>query len=146
MSSKPTFVLVPGAWHQPDYLAQIGAYLLDHGYPSVAVRTPSVGSDPPATTRAVDTDAVSAAVTKILDAGKDVILLMHSYAGGPGTEAAGKIAEECLRGESGEANGRIKRLVYVAAFVPIEGQPMDSPHQVVPGYDPEFLDLQHVKV
>lgn len=144
MSSKPTFVLVPGAWHRPGYFAQIRSYLSDHGYPSVAVTTPSVGSDPPATSMDVDIDAVEAAVRKVLDAGDDVVLAMHSYGGGPGSEAAGRIAEELLAGGGGgpgEGKGRIKRLVYVAAFVPIEGEPMGSPDTVIPGFVPEYMDI-----
>ncbi|KAJ0107762.1 prolyl aminopeptidase [Diaporthe amygdali] len=141
MPPKPTFVLVPGAWHRPDYFAQIRAYLSDHGYPSVAVTTPTVGSDPPATTMDVDTDAVAAAVGEVLDAGKDVILMMHSYGGGPGTEATGKIAEELLRAGPGEGKGKIKRLIYVAAFIPIEGQPLGSPASVVPGFVPVYIDV-----
>lgn len=147
MSSKPTFVLVPGAWHRPGYFAQIRAYLSEKGYPSVAVATPSVGSDPPATTMGVDIDAVEAAVRKVLDGGDDVVLLMHSYGGGPGSEAAGRIAEEVLKngGVPGEGKGRIKRLVYVAAFVPIEGQPMGSPASVIPGFVPEYLEILEVR-
>lgn len=149
MASKPTFVLVPGAWHRPGYFAQIRSYLSDHGYPSEAVTLPSVGSDPPATSIDVDTDAVEAAVRKVLDAGEDVVLLMHSYGGGPGSEAAGRIAEEMLgAGGGGQAEvkekgkkGRIKRLVYVAAFVPIEGKEMGSPALVVPGFVPEYMDI-----
>lgn len=145
MSSKPTFVLVPGAWHRTGYFAQIRAYLSDHGYPSVAVTTPSVGSDPPATSIDVDINAVEAAVRKVLDGGDDVILLMHSYGGGPGSEAAGRIAEESLGGDSGgqaeKGKGRIKRLAYVAAFVPIEGQQMGSPASVIPSFVPEYMDI-----
>lgn len=147
MSSKPTFVLVPGAWHRTGYFDQIRAYLSNNGYPSVAVATPSVGSDPPATTMDVDIDAVEAAARKVLDGGDDVVVLMHSYGGGPGSEAAGRIAEEVLRGGGpvdGE-KGKIKRLVYVAAFVPIEGQPMGSPASVIPGFVPEYMDILEVR-
>lgn len=147
MSSKPTFVLVPGAWHRTGYFSQIRAYLSGKGYPSVAVATPSVGSDPPATSMGVDIDAVEAGVRKVLDGGDDVVLLMHSYGGGPGSEAAGRIAEEVLKGgppaEGGK--GRIKRLVYVAAFVPIEGEPMGSPASVIPGFVPEYLEILEVR-
>lgn len=146
MSSKPTFVLVPGAWHRTGYFAQIRAYLSEHGYPSVAVATPSVGSDPPATSMDVDIVAVEAAVRKVLDGGEDVVLLMHSYGGGPGSVAAGRIAEGLLKsGPVGEGKGRIKRLVYVAAFVPIEGEPMGSPATVIPGFVPEYMDILEVR-
>lgn len=145
MSSKPTFVLVPGAWHRTGYFAQIRAYLSEHGYPSVAVATPSVGSDPPASSMDVDTVAVEAAVQKVMDGGDDVILLMHSYGGGPGSEAAGKIAEELLKSGPVEGKGRIKRLVFVAAFVPIEGEPMGSPATVIPGFVTEYMDILEVR-
>lgn len=150
MSSKPTFVLVPGAWHRPEYFAQIRAYLSEQGYPSVAVTTPTVGSDPPATTMEVDITAVEAAVRKVMDGGDDVVLMMHSYGGGPGSAAAGRIAEDAASaaatsGGSSDGEGRIKRLVYVAAFVPIEGQSLGSPATVVPGFVPEFMDVIEVR-
>lgn len=145
MSSKPTFVLVPGAWHRPGYFTQIRTYLSEHGYPSVAVATPSVGSDPPAASMDVDIVAVEAAVKKILDAGDDVVLLMHSYGGGPGSEAAGRIAEGLLKSGPVEGKGRIKRLAYVAAFVPIEGEPMGSPATVIPGFVTEYMDILEVR-
>lgn len=142
MSSKPTFVLVPGAWHRPACFDQIRAYLTEHGYPSVAVTTPTVGSDPPAASMAVDIDAVEGAVRKVLDGGDDVILLMHSYGGGPGSAAAGRIAEG---GALGEGKGRIKRLVYVASFVPIEGKPLGSPSELIPSFVPEYMDFSEVR-
>lgn len=147
MSPKPTFVLVPGAWHRPAIFDQIRAYLSDRGYPSVAVETPSVGSDPPATTMDVDTDAVEAAVRSVLDAGGDVILVMHSYGGAPGSEASGRIAEEVLGGggRPAEGKGRIRRLVYVSALVPVEGQPFGNAATVVPGFEAKYMDILEVR-
>ncbi|KAG8162627.1 hypothetical protein KVR01_007105 [Diaporthe batatas] len=139
MSPKPTFVLVPGAWHRPSCFDKLRDSLSKHGYPSVAVTTPSVGSEPPVTSMAPDVDAVEAAVRKVLDRGDDVYLLMHSYGGAPGSAASGRIAES--GGNSGDGKGRIKRLFYVAACVPIEGIPLGSPAEVIPGFEFEYMDV-----
>jgi pimeloyl-ACP methyl ester carboxylesterase len=124
-SNKPTFLLIPGAWHSPAYFNPLISYLSDHGYPSVAVKLPAVNSSPAVTSLQPDVDAAAAALTTLLDRdGTDVIVVMHSYGGMVGTGAVGQVVHErrAAGAARGGKTGRVKRLVYVTAHVPHDGQ------------------------
>ena len=124
MPSKPTFLFIPGAWHFPAYFDPLIAYLSEHGYSSVAVTLPAVNSSPAATSLQPDVDAAAAALAALLDDGADVVVVMHSYGGMVGTDAVGRVVKEraSADGSEGKQSAKIKRLVYVAAHVPLEGQ------------------------
>lgn len=122
MSGKPIFLFVPGAWHLPAYFDPLITHLSNHGYSSVAVTLPAVNSSPAATSLQPDVSAVADALTALLDDGSDVVLVMHSYGGMVGTDAVGRVVEQRSRdGGGGGKTARIRRLVYVAAYVPLEG-------------------------
>lgn len=124
MSRKPTFLFVPGAWHLPPYFDPLISYLSAHGYPSVAVTLPAVNSSPAVTSLQPDVDAAVAALAETLSEGSDVVVVMHSYGGMVGTDAVGRVVKE-LSGANegnGKKSGKIQRLVYVTAHVPLEGQ------------------------
>lgn len=126
MSRKPTFLFVPGAWHLPPYFDHLITYLSSHGYPSVAVTLPAVNSSPAVTSLQPDVDAVVAALAALLDSGSDVVVVMHSYGGMVGTDAVGRVVKERAEADDGDGcdkkGGKIRRLVYVTAHVPLEGQ------------------------
>jgi pimeloyl-ACP methyl ester carboxylesterase len=149
---KPTFLLVPGAWHLPAYFDPLIDYLSSHGYFSVAVPLPSVNSSPAVTSLQPDVIAVADALTSLLDGGEDVVVVMHSYGGMVGTDAVGKVVQELStnavdgsRGNNRSA-ARIRRLVYVAAWVPLEGQSsrdaMQRPVEGPPRPPPEYLSFE----
>ena len=123
MSRKPTFLFIPAAWHLPAYFDPLITHLSDHGYVSVAVTLPSVNSSPAVTSLQPDVDTAAAALITILNNNSEVIVVMHSYGGMVGTDAVGKVVKELAdAGEiSGKESAKIKRLVYVAARVPLEG-------------------------
>lgn len=61
-------------------------------------------------------------VNKVLSTGKDVVMIFHSYGGVVGCEALKEYVNEHETGKSGKQGwGRIRRLVFVAAFVLPEG-------------------------
>jgi pimeloyl-ACP methyl ester carboxylesterase len=133
MSITPTFLLIPGAWHLPAYLDPVISYLSNHSYPSVAVTLPAVNSYPAVTSIQSDVTVAADALTALLNNGSDVIVVMHSYGGMVGTDAVGKVvAERAGHGNGGgsspckrkvkKKSGKIRRLVYVAAHIPLEGQ------------------------
>jgi hypothetical protein len=45
--SKPTIVMVPGAWHKPVIYSDVATLLSAHGYPTISLPLPSVGAVPP---------------------------------------------------------------------------------------------------
>jgi pimeloyl-ACP methyl ester carboxylesterase len=98
--SKPTIVLVHGAWADGSSWAKVIGLLQAAGHECVAI---------PNTLRGVAADA--AVVRNYLDSvDGDVVLVAHSYGGFVITNAA-----------TGAKN--VKALVYVDAFIPDEGQP-----------------------
>ena len=103
MSTSPV-LLVHGAWGGAWAWGYVQAELEKLGVTSVAIDLPSRGSAP--STMADDAAAVRAALNEI---GEPAVLVGHSYAGVVITEASA-------------ANDNVKRLVYVCAILPDEGQ------------------------
>lgn len=86
MSSKPTFVLVPGAWLSASTWDKVVSLLSTAGYKSVAVTLPSTSGDISASFLD-DVEAVRAAITSETDASRDVVVVVHSYGGHVGQSA-----------------------------------------------------------
>jgi pimeloyl-ACP methyl ester carboxylesterase len=125
MSSKPTVIFVPGAWHTPESFALVAAHLKDAGYeytdvdkPSVSLSAPYIQSFEP------DVEAVRKEVLAASDAGNDVVLVMHSYGGIPGSAAAKGLSKEDREKEG--KKGGIIGLVYISSFAIEEGQSLIS--------------------
>lgn len=112
---KPTFVLVAGAWHTAACWDPLTKALADAGYPSVSVKPRCLNSSPPADSFQPDADALKEVLAELR--GKDVIVVMHSYSSIPGTDAVGDLVAN-----QPDVAARIKRLVYLAAFVPFIGE------------------------
>merc|ERR1711939_544500 len=87
MSSKPDFVIVPGAWHSPNSFAPTTTLLTKAGYNVHGVHLPSYGANPPLKSFDPDVLAVKDVVNKVLSTGKDVVMIFHSYGGVVGCEA-----------------------------------------------------------
>ncbi|KAJ6114159.1 hypothetical protein N7512_007604 [Penicillium capsulatum] len=117
----------PPDFYQPflQALAAAGHDVRYAGYPSLDP------ADPTTTDCQADTDAITNTLRPIVEEGKDVLLLQHSYAGMPGAAAAvglGKVQ----RHQEGKAGGVIG-LVFIGAFVVPEGLRMVR-----------FLRLDHI--
>lgn len=124
--SKPTIALVPGAWHTPAHYEPLLQLFRQAGYATAAKQLPSVGSaDPRNQTTAMDADFVRDNVLMPeLHQGNDVLLLVHSYGGSPGSAAAHGLskAERTAAGQKGGVVG----LVLMCAFVASEGDSLAS--------------------
>lgn len=129
---KPTFLLVVGAWHTAACYDTLVKALADAGYSSVAVKPRCLNSSPPSASFQPDADAMKEVLAELQ--GKDVILVMHSYGGIVGTDAVGDLVAN-----QPDVAVRIKRLVYLAAFVPLNGESMgDTVIAFGPTHDPYF--------
>lgn len=108
---RPTLVFVPGAWHSPSAFARTTKLLEGEGYKCIGVTLPSVRPGPPFEPN-FDRDIASirAAMTKEAEAGNDILLIMHSYAGIPGGAAC-----EGLLKKPGE-DGGVVGLVYISSL------------------------------
>jgi pimeloyl-ACP methyl ester carboxylesterase len=107
--ARPPIVLVHGAWSDASAWDRVAAELRQRGHAVTAVNLPGHGADPTPPERltlAGYADAVLAA----LPAGAPAVLVGHSMAG----MVISLVAER--------APERVARLVYVAAYLPANGQ------------------------
>jgi len=113
--SKPTIILIPGAWSTPDgTFYKVTPKLEAQLYPWKWVKTPSVGAEPPNKSLEDDVKAIHDVMFPLFEEGKDAILVAHSYAGIPAvisTKDHG-IEERKKRGEK----GGIKAILFLTAF------------------------------
>lgn len=114
---KPTIVIVPGAFHSPPHYGELIAQLHQAEWPTMCLALPSLN---PSNPHNADVAGDSAFVRErmllpLLEAGKDVLLVMHSYGGIPGSCAA-KGLSKSERSSQGHTAG-IFGIVYIAAIL-----------------------------
>ena len=126
----PTIVLVPGAWHSPIHYDLLFSQLRNFGYPIVSGPLPSCDSPHPRTeTVAGDAEYVrKTLLLPLINAGKDVVLVMHSYGGCPGSTAAAGLSK-AAQTAAGKPGGIIG-LIFMCGFIAHEG---DSLLSTLPG-------------
>lgn len=118
-NAQPVFVLAPGAWHLPDCYQLVQDKLHTQGYETRAVAYPSVGAEPPTKGAFDDAAAVRAEVQALVDQGRQVILVGHSYGGFVICEASKGLGYKQRKAEGKE--GGIVLLVFLSAFVVPKG-------------------------
>ena len=110
-AQRPTFVLVPGAWHLPSTWDLLRGELDALGYASRAVKLLTTGPDPRGGLQE-DAEAIRAAIEAISG---PVVVVAHSYGGIPATEGAADLPN-------------VQRLIYLAAYVPDVDESMYTLH------------------
>ncbi|KAJ5713650.1 uncharacterized protein N7483_010831 [Penicillium malachiteum] len=115
-----TILFVPGAWitiaaYEPfmQALRAEGHDVRYAGYPSLDPKNPSTQDCQ------TDTQAIAAVLRPLVEEGKDVLLVLHSYAGMPGAAAAVGLSRS-QRAKEGQSGG-VFGLVFIGAFVVPEG-------------------------
>ena len=120
---KPVFVLVPGSFATPVWYETVTPFLTKSGYEWVNAPLPSSNSEGKfevPRTMQDDAAAIKAVISSVVDSGKEVVLVMHSYGGFPGTEATEGLGKADLQKQGKE--GGVVALVYVAAWMPPVGK------------------------
>ena len=117
--SHPHILLTVGAWHTPEAWEPVQSRLKAAGFESTAIPMPSVGASPSHYDMTEDVAAIRAATTSLVEQGKDVVVVLHSYGGQPGSEAM-KGLGKVERAEQGLSGGVI-RLVFIMAYIVPEG-------------------------
>ncbi|KAL6714749.1 hypothetical protein ACLMJK_008174 [Lecanora helva] len=119
---KPTIVLVHGAWLTPMQYMELIVLLDMKGYRTIIQQLPSVDSqNPKAQTVATDAAFVrESLLCPEIQAGREVVLLMHSYGGFPGPIAANGLSKKELQAR--KESGGIIGMIMLSAFVALEGQ------------------------
>jgi pimeloyl-ACP methyl ester carboxylesterase len=112
-TTRPTVVLVQGAWHHRDVWLPLRSELFKLGYRSAVMDLPSAGGSPVGSMHD-DADTIRDVIGKI---DGPVAVVAHSYGGIPATEAT-----------AGAPN--VTHLVYLAAYLPDENGSMFSLHGI----------------
>ena len=139
--TKPTIVLVLGAWHSPVHFTELIGRLKSAGYNDIVCKkNPSCDSETPNDQTALgDTAAIRETLVTQINAGKDVLLVMHSYGGCPGAAAARGLSKPEI--SAAGKQGGIIGLIFVAAFLARQG---DSLQSKLPGGQFDSWAIQHV--
>ncbi|KIL95744.1 hypothetical protein FAVG1_00482 [Fusarium avenaceum] len=128
-SSYPVLVLVHGAWHHPSHYKLLVEACRNEGFQDiVAPRNPTSGSIEQVVGKTYldDVQVIQEAITPFLDAGRELVLVAHSYGGVPAASSLqGNTVQE--RAEKG-LKGGIRGLASIAAFLlPQKGLPIFQP-------------------
>ena len=135
-STKPTILLVPGAWFNPLTYSTFLSLLQNSSYPVTSCTYPSLNpSDPATANAAADTEHVlkKSLLPLIEEEGKDVVIIAHSYGGVPGSAAARGLskAERSREGRKGGVVG----LIHISSFVlPGGASVADGQGGILPGW------------
>lgn len=131
-STKPTILIVHGAWHQPSSYDKLTAALRSAGYEvHIPKLTSADGSSPPSGDLVTDTAQIRAAAERLIHADHTVVALLHSYGGQVGTNALSGLGSE-TRATRGLIGG-VARLIYLCAFILPEGWSTYAHRQAVEG-------------
>jgi pimeloyl-ACP methyl ester carboxylesterase len=111
-----TFLLIHGAWHGGWCWDQVASALRAQGHTVLAPSLPGMAEHEPLPSKDIGLDQHVAAVVRLIDEQRldDFVLVGHSYAGIVVSVVADQRAE------------RIRRLIYLDAFVPEHGQSLAS--------------------
>ena len=113
--TKPTVVIVPGGWHLPIHYEPLTKVLSSYGFPSIALLLPTFGASPPDKDLYDDIAYISSQLEELVEkAGREVIVIVHSYGGIPGSSAARPFVREG-RAQQGKQGGVIG-VLYISSF------------------------------
>lgn len=114
MTTKYHFILVHGAWHQPDHWTALVNLLHSSGHSTYTPKLPSASASPPPNVFNEDIAAIKEAISEAAAQGAtSIIPVLHSYGGIPGFEALATLTPE--------EKARILRVVCISAFIVPKG-------------------------
>ncbi|KAI0122033.1 alpha/beta-hydrolase [Daldinia grandis] len=122
-TSRPSLLILHGAFHIPESYSKFTTALRSAGFEVHVPRLPSMnGSRPPNADLATDSELVRSYATSLVEAGRDIAVLMHSYGGQVGTNSLYGLSK-AARSAKGLPGG-ISHLIYMSAFALPEGKSM----------------------
>lgn len=114
-ANLPTIFFIPGAWHGPWVYDDVRSVLSNRGYETASVALASVGTNDASIGMLDDTAKIRSALLKLVDAGKEVIIVAHSYGGVVASNSVhGGLSIDQRAAES--KPGGIVILLYLCAF------------------------------
>lgn len=134
--SKPSFLFVPGSYCLPSLYQSIFDGVSQAGYDINGIHLPSVGlssgngRDGPGPSMYEDADAIAREAERLADKGIDLIIVGHSYAGVPMSQAPKGLSKN-ERQAQGRPGG-VVHLGYMTALIPPIGQSAADVLSVLP--------------
>ncbi|KAI0423735.1 Alpha/beta hydrolase fold-1 [Xylaria sp. FL1042] len=131
--SKPYFLLVTGSFAPAPFYDNLVSRVKEHGYDIKALQLPTVGLGPgqgrdtPPATMYDDAALIAKEVEALADAGREIILVAHSYGGMPATESTKGLSVK-ERQKEGKKGG-IVRIAYKTVLLTTPGH---SASEVIP--------------
>lgn len=126
--TKPSILIVPGSFGLPEFYDPVVDAVAAEGYEIRALHLPTVapktGPEGPPPSMYDDAALIAKETEKLADAGKDVILVAHSYGGAPMSESTKGLGKE-ERKKQGKTGG-IVNLAYMTTLVPAVGATASS--------------------
>ena len=113
------FILVHGAYHQPQHWSPLIILLHQSGHRTSTPRLPSVSATPIPDCLAADISAIKTTIVDAIANGSEsVVPVFHSYGGIPGFEALATLTDE--------QKSRIPRVICISAFIVPKGDSLVS--------------------
>jgi alpha-beta hydrolase superfamily lysophospholipase len=112
-----TVAIIPGSFAPAKHYDLFADTLSQHGIASQIIDIPSVGKHHglPPQTMSDDVAEIVRVVEPLLDAGRQVVLMTHSYGGIPGTQSLKQLSRKAREAE-GKVGG-VDKIVYVTSVV-----------------------------
>ncbi|KAI0543781.1 Alpha/beta hydrolase fold-1 [Xylaria curta] len=114
----PTVFFIPGAWHEPWVFDSVRSILSARGFETEASSLATAGSTDPSVGLHDDAAKIRLALTKLVNEGKEVVLVAHSYGGIVASNSVDglSITQRAAIG----LKGGVIMILYLAAFaIPI---------------------------
>ncbi|KAH8674135.1 Alpha/beta hydrolase fold-1 [Xylariales sp. PMI_506] len=122
LQPSKAILIIHGAWHVPEHYAKLTSGLEAAGFRVLCPRLPtSNNASPPDKSLEDDVVFIRELVSAEVRKGTHLTVLAHSAGGVVATAALGDFALGRVR-ESGSGAGGVAGIIFVAAFVPSEGQ------------------------
>ncbi|KAM0709919.1 hypothetical protein Q7P35_003962 [Cladosporium inversicolor] len=116
------FILVHGAYHQPQHWDPLVTLLHQSGHQTSTPRLPSVSATPIPDCLAADVSAVKQSIIDAIANGSEsVVPIFHSYGGIPGFEALATLTHE--------QKSKIPRVICISALIVPKGESLVSVQQ-----------------
>ncbi|KAI0184663.1 Alpha/beta hydrolase fold-1 [Xylaria flabelliformis] len=112
--TTPTVFFIPGAWHEPWVFDSVRSILSARGFETEASSLATIGSADPSGGLHVDAAKIRSALTGLVNEGKEVVLVAHSYGGIVASNSVDGLGIK-QRATSG-VKGGIIMILYLAAF------------------------------
>lgn len=136
---KPAIVLVHGAWHVPKHYSEFIQQLQRAGFDAFCPLLPTCDEKKKFEADLFqDAQVIRDQIMALIEKGRGIIMLLHSYGGAVGTEAVKGLSDKDCAAR--KIPGRILHLIYMCAFMLQVGESVGGASLPRPSPDPVATD------